>query len=387
MFKRFQNWLANNRHFLFSRYTKDSTETQEPERTLVELPSEIREKLTNQIEDLPIALGDREAIVSELEEAFELWRDNPESTNNSLVVLSSPVTAVSRILTESLADWAEQKQIPVRLLPLKARPEIADTIESKLKHYLEEEFVEEAIGTHQPEIVVLPNLSWCFLRSLEGLAGIEYLQSRLYDGFPDRFWIIGTGQVSWEYLNSVSNIEAYCGDVFTLPALTTEQLQAWFEPITDELQIAFDDPNIDRRILEGDKDNKTHYFERLADISNGVSIVAVQAFLKSIRYQEADEERGLKQSIIARVPQLPKLPELESAEQYLLYSLLLHGDLTISALAESLGDDKSEVQARVQVLRHQGVIEQRGKVIKINPVHYPNVKRELASNNFVIDKH
>ena len=394
MFKRFRNWLANNRHFLFSRYTKDSQETQEPERTLIQLPPQIRQQLVERIENLPINPYNRQAIAEKLDEVFDLWRDNPESTNNSLVILSSPVTGVSRILTEALEDWAEQKQIPIRLLPLKARPEIADTIESKLKHYLEEEFVEEAVGdpegyaerNRQLEIVVLPNLSWCFLRSIEGLTAIEYLQSRLCDGFPDRFWVVGAGQVAWEYLNSVTQLEAYCAEVFTLPELTPEQLRSWLEPIIDELNITFDDPEIDRQILQGDKDNQTHYFESLSDVSNGVSTVAIQAFLKSIRYEEANPELGADSAIIAKVPQLPELPDLESADLYILYSLLLHGDLTISALAESLGDDRAEVQARVQALRHQGIIEQRKKVIKINPIHYPNVKRELANNNFVIDK-
>ncbi len=399
MFKQFRNWLANNRRFLFSRYTKDSQETQEPERSLIELPQEIRAKLIERSEALPSNPGDQKAIADKLNEAFELWRANPENANNSIVIISSPVTAVSRILAETLENWAEQKQIPIRLMPLKARPDHVDMIKSKLKHYLEPELVEEDAETHQSEVVVIPNLSWCFLRSLDGLEGIDYLQSRLFDSFKDRFWIIGGGQVGWKYLNSVCNIEAYCGEVFTLPALNSEQLQEWFDPIVNDLDITFDSPRIDQKILDGDKDNKTNYFNRLADISNGVSTVAVQGFLKSIRYQETEAEQRLpdkleayelqkspQKIIVAQIPKLPELPELEPADRYLLYSLLLHGDLTISALAESLGDLQAEVQARVQVLRHQGVVEQRGKMIKINPIHYPNIKKELTSNNFVIDQ-
>lgn len=384
MLEGFKDWLANSRRFLFKRYTKDSIETQEPERNLIQLPPEIRRKLVDRVAKLPINPGDREAISTKLDEVYETWKANPVSTNNSMVVLSSPVTSVSRILSETLSSWAEQKQISFRPLPLKARPEIADTIKSKLQHYLEEEFVEEAIADRQSEVVVMPNLSWCFLRSWQGLEGIEYLQSRLHDGFQDRFWIIGAGQVSWEYLNSVSNIEAYCKEAFTLPALSAEQLADWLQPIIEELNITFADPELNRQILDNDKDNRTHYFECLADISQGVSNVAVQAFLKSIHYEEDEEQRN--PTIVAQTPQLPELPELDSSEQYLLYSILLHGDLTISALAESLGDGESEVQAKVQALRHQGVVEQRGKIVKINPIHYPNVKRELANNNFVINK-
>lgn len=52
MFQQFRDWLSNNRHFLFSRYTKDARETQEPELTLIELPKEIRCLLIDRIENL-----------------------------------------------------------------------------------------------------------------------------------------------------------------------------------------------------------------------------------------------------------------------------------------------------------------------------------------------
>ena len=36
------------------------------------------------------------------------------------------------------------------------------------------------------------------------------------------------------------------------------------------------------------------------------------------------------------------------------------------------------------MLRREGIIEQREQVLKINPVHYPALKQELANNNFII---
>ena len=224
------------------------------------------------------------------------------------------------------------------------------------------------------------------------LDGIEYIQSLLCNGSKNRFWIIGAGQVGWQYLNSVCGIEAYCGEVFMLPAIESEDLESWFEPIVKDLNLTFDEPRFDKQILEGNVDNKTSYFDHLADISKGVATLAVQAFLKSVHYKEVDseEEKDTEQSskkvLIATTPNLPSIPDLDSADQYLLYSLLLHGDLTISELAKSLGDLESEVQGRVQLLRREGVIEQQNKVIKINPIHYPRIKQELAGNNFIITR-
>ncbi len=399
--KSFGNWLSDQRNFIFSRYTKDKKETQEPEKTLVQLPPEVRKKLVEDIESLPSNPADKKAIADALDEAFERWQANPNNSNNSIVILSSPVAAVSRILSDTLEDWTKQKQIPMKLLPMTARPIAADQIKSKLEHYLKEQQSEnDDSEEQQPEVIVIPNLSWCFLRSLEGLEGIEYLQSLLCDGSENRFWIIGGGQVGWEYLNSVCNLEAYCGKVMTLPEIEPEEFQDWLESIVKDLDLTFDKPGIDKQLLESNKDNQTNYFDRLADISEGVSTLAVQAFLKSIHYEKVDRqeefpknvepdvrEKLSKDIVVAQFPNLPELPDLDSADQYLLYSLLLHGDLTISSLAESLGDDPSQVQSRVLVLRNQGVVEQQKKVIKINPIHYPNIKRELASNNFIVNKY
>ena len=389
-----KNWWKD-REFVFSRYSKDAQETQEPERSLLQLPDAARQKLVKGVENLPSNPADKEVIISTLNEAFEQWQNSPSNTNNSIVVLSSPIATVSRILTETLKEWSKQKQVSINLLPLKARPAQIETIESKLKHYFEQQS-DSKDSDEQIEVAVIPNLGWCFLRSLEGLKGIEYLQTQLFKNDKKRFWIIGGGQVGWQYLNSVCAIKAYCGKVFTLPKIEPEKFAHWFEPIVQELEINFDDPDIDRKLLEGDKDNKTNYYEKLADISEGVSTVALQGFLKSIRYEKVDDNddnddnddkiSSEPKKLVAQVPKLPELPELESVDQYILYSLLLHGDLTISALAESLGDAEAEVQARVQLLRQEGVVEEKNKILKINPIHYPKIKRELAGNNFIINE-
>ena len=387
---KFREWISQQRNFIFARYTKDAKETQEPERSLIALPTPIRKKLVGLVEEIPSNPADKEAIAAVIEESYTIWREDPNNADNSVVILSSPVTAVSRILSETLEEWTAQKQLPLKLLSLTARPYAVETIKSKLEHELKSKVSDD--GDEPLEVVLIPNLSWCFLRSLDGLDGIEYLQSLLCNGSKNRFWIIGAGQVGWEYLHSVCAIEAYCGKVFVLPPIEPEKMQSWFDPIVDELGITFDEPRIDKQIFEGATDNKEGYFKHLADISKGVGTVAVQVFLKSICYEEAEEIEGIKiehedaKQIVAQTPRLPELPEFESADQYLLYSLLMHGDLTVSALSESLGDMESEVQAQVQILRKEGIIEQKGQVLKINPIHYPKVRRELAANNFIINR-
>jgi hypothetical protein len=384
LFNRFQTWLVDNRKTLLSRFTTDEQETPEPEKSLIELPSFLASKLIAAVDELPTDNPDMEAIESTLNEAFEKWRSNPQVADNSVVILSSPVTTVSRILTESLQDWASEREIPLRPLQWIGRPE-TQNIKTKLQQQLGRGLV---TTSKQSEVVVITNLSWCFLRCVDGLEGIDYLQDVLLQD-DSRFWVIGAGKVGWEYLDHVSHFKAYCGEYLELPRLTGEQLQAWLEPIVSKFKINFAKPNIEfPNNNEEDESYQSKYFEKLADISEGVNTVAAQVFLSSIRYEAEDPdnpERDKTEGILeAQNPELPNLPRLSAEEHYIIYSLLLHGDLTLSALSESLGDEKTLVKGQIQRLRRKGVVEQKHEILTINPIHYPRLKSELANNNFII---
>jgi hypothetical protein len=384
LFNRFQTWLVDNRKTLLSRFTTDEQETPEPEKSLIELPSSLASKLIAAVDELPTDNPDMEAIESTLNEAFEKWRSNPQVADNSVVILSSPVTTVSRILTESLQDWASEREIPLRPLQWIGRPE-TQNIKTKLQQQLGRGLV---TTSKQSEVVVITNLSWCFLRCVDGLEGIDYLQDVLLQD-DSRFWVIGAGKVGWEYLDHVSHFKAYCGEYLELPRLTGEQLQAWLEPIVSKFKINFAKPNIEfPNNNEEDESYQSKYFEKLADISEGVNTVAAQVFLSSIRYEAEDpdnpESEKTEAILEAQNPELPNLPRLSAEEHYIIYSLLLHGDLTLSALSESLGDEKTLVKGQIQRLRRKGVVEQKHEILTINPIHYPRLKSELANNNFII---
>ncbi len=385
LFNRFETWLLDNRKTLLSRFSTDEQETPEPEKTLIELPSALASKLIAAVDELPTDNPDMEAIQSKLNEAFEKWRSNPQAADNSVVILSSPVTTVSRTLNESLTDWASEREIPLRPLQWIGRPEKAEDIPTKLQQQLGKGML--TTDSQQQEVVVISNLSWCFLRCVDGLEGIDYLQDVLLQD-ASRFWVIGGGKVGWEYLNHVSHFKAYCGEHLELPRLTGEQLQEWFEPIVSEFKINFAKPNIEFSNSEENETNQSRYFRKLADLSEGVNTVAVQIFLSSIRYQERDsdsEESYKNEEILeAQNPELPNLPRLNADEHYILYSLLLHGDLSLSTLSDSLGDEKTLVKGQVRMLRRKGLIQQKRGILTINPIHYPRLKSELANNNFII---
>ena len=386
IFQQFRTWLRGTRSFWFSWFTKDEGELQPPEKSLIEIPLSMREKLVAAIQHLPINSAEQQAIESALDEALENWLVHPENADNSIIFLSSPVSSVSRILTESLGYWSQKQAVSLKILPWNSRPQAPEEIEPQLRENIASE--SEILKS---EVIVIPNLNWCFLRCVEGLDGIDYLQDLLLQN-RSRFWIIASGQVAWQYLKSVCSLQAYCPRTMTLAKLDGEELQTWLKPIVEELEITFAPPDLDSQLFDKDQSHQKQYFNKLADISEGVSTVAVQVFLNSIAYQPPDEQEEQEKTesasgtLEAQTPKLPSLPPLEQQDYYLLFSLLLHGDIiTSSTLAKSLGDEQHKVQDRVQILRRKGIIEQRNQVLKINPIYYPKLKRELANNNFIID--
>ncbi len=430
-----------------ARFEKDEAYSSQIGEALVNLPIDIAEQLTQLTKELPSHPFNQQRIQEAVTTAVEQWQESPDSVSNSLIILSSPVTAVARILTDSLADWTEQQSLAIHFLDWVERPPAAEKIQLKMS---------ETLGKDGPEckeknIAVIPNLSWCFLRSSEGLDGIDYLRDHLLSDHT-QFWIIGSGQVSWQYLNSVLKLQAYGSEVIKLPTLSGEQLQDWLMQIVDQLDIQFDDVSIQERLQEvgtessrslfktltalfeelntsakslfrgvkkeiltsepnritddTDENLKASYFERLSDLSEGVSTTALQLFIKSIHIEKLSkeaiedinkdtgkiedlldpDETPPKHRLVARTPRLPNLPELEQNDLYILYSLLMHGDLTLDALSESVGEEQPIINNYIQVLRRAGLIEQQGEVLQVNPIHYPRLKKQLTGENFIVRK-
>ncbi len=447
----FKQWLMDERYFRSAWFAKDPQMKPAPEEALSQLPAEMTEELVDLANDLPTHPDIQKAVVEAVEGAIAQWEENPQTSINSMVILGEPVSSVSRIMADALQQLRDKRGdlLPTRLLSWIERPADVKTIQQQVKEALQLEQDPDAYETaedeHPPKLMLIPNLCWCFLRSADGLDGLDYLQD-LLPRDRHQFWLLGSGVVGWEYLSSTLKFHAYCGDTVHLPSLSGEQLQSWLSPMVEKFDIQFpatalhkrlQDPkrllhmdlDIDKPVealaevtqevratvkstvkssvqavkesvtdgVSDDKDSpERNYFQHLADIAQGSSIVALQIFIKSLRYRVYDaESQSIKTEpqmtesdspeLVATVPKLPPLPDLSQSDMYLLYSLLLHGDMTVRALAKSLGDAPQVVNNQVQMLRKSGLIEQRGKVLKTNPAHYPRLKKELNKNNFIVN--
>lgn len=368
----------------------------EPIEELVDAPPGILNSLGERVTKLSTPKTYQTTIREALVQALQNWQGNPEVESNSLVILGRPVEDIGPILKASLHE--EFPGCDVRFfLGGYQRPPEPLTVPQHLKRELEPNddapsevttpVTQTDLDNQVPTVMVVSSLEQCFLRCIQGWEGIEYLQT-LSTKDTSRFWVFGCNHWAWSFLERVCQVSAYLEQVIALPQLSGTELKDWLMPLLDaDLETQSAGPLV--QIAEtGDG-----YWNSLANISNGIASTAVQVWLKSLqmRAEVLTEDGAIADGaalieLVSAKPSLPGLMSLEAMDRYLLHSLLIHREMTRSHLAISLGEAERNIRSRLQVLRREGIVRQRGRRFSVHPAYYPRLYSELGNNNFLIGK-
>lgn len=395
--EKIKTWLPKAQAEIEARANELEAKFKEPERS-VALDRETFGDLENKIKCLPNPSTYRTAVESDLTEALGRWQ-REENVINSLVVLSSPVEPIELILKQTLAESKSFELPRIKWLPWWVRPQDNTSICDRLQQAIalfQENASQDSDRPQERELVVIPNLSWCFLRCVDGLEGIERLQDLVFQD-SSRFWLIGCNYWAWQYLDRVCHVSAYFDRAISLPSLKESELKAWLAPISASLDL---DRGGDRSEEQSEtSENWTckaerQYFERLVEISDGISSVAARLWLHSLYLTEPEEAeesldgdraepRGqMWEAIGQKRPDLPDLPALSQDDRYLLFSLCLHGSMALSDLALSLGEKENKIKSQVQLLRRRRIIELDKGLFRLNPAYYLQLRKDLDDNKF-----
>lgn len=355
------------------------------------LPADMALNLSQALINLP-SHASGETAVDALNTALVQWRENINAPN-SLVILGAPVMPLSRILSDTIGISKEENILQVRTVQWEARPHEYANIQNYLKNEINSELIipeKEDISDTQERLearnslVVISRLDWCFLRCIGGFEGIEFIRNIVF-AEQSCFWLIGCNTWAWQYLDFIYQVSAYLGSAVSLPNLSGEELQEWLKPVVEGANVEFGD---DGGSEDGVSQERELYFEQLAGVSQGMTSVAAALWLRSLRYEAPvpDADGATTPKLKLDKPNLPDLPNLLSQDHYLLYSLLLHGGMSLAHLAASMGKSISAVKPRVQFLLQSGVIEREQNLLGVNPAHYPKLKIILDTNNFLVGK-
>lgn len=395
-----KSWFATNQN-------NSDSEEKSP---FVEVPRALVNKLNQKIDNLSSPEGYHKAIRDELTQRIADWQNNLDASN-SLVILGNPVENIAQIINDSISEWQNPANLKI-ITPfsLHQRPSPITNIKKEIKQAFK---ISADLTVKQPEnqqeseekqedldqrisLIVIPNLDQCFLRAIGGWESIIFLRNIVVDN-PQCFWLMGCNHWAWNFLDFVSQVKAYFGEGFPLPNLTAEELSDWLEdlvPTTVEIQF-WENLNLsqDNNSDLSEEERRQNYWYDLAMESHGVSSIAVNLWLQSLRLareimemeNEDINDLNIEKLDFRQVkPCLPMLPSLSSTERYLLHAVLIHGRINRAHLALTLGESEGQIEAKIQNLLRLGILQKRLGALVVQPAYYPQVKNELANNNFFV---
>jgi hypothetical protein len=233
-------------------------------------------------------------------------------------------------------------------------------------------------------LIIIPALDHCSLRCIGGWEGVDFLRNVITQ-HQNCFWVIGSSHWAWNFLDFVSQISAYFYQITPLPQLDGEALKQWLNPLVET--------TVKSDVVDNPEDTENlsaAYWQALASQSAGVSSIAAHLWLNSLRIADdrPPEEINLAEetdlALRQTKPTLPSLPSLTGSDRYLIHSLLIHGEMTATHLALSLGEAESQILGPIQSLLRQGIFLDHHSILSIHPAHYIRLKTELTSNNFFV---
>jgi hypothetical protein len=354
------------------------------------------------LQTLPLPDTYLATVADRIAQAITAWQKNLDAPN-SLVLLGSPVDDTAAVLTAALTSIdpeanpdvdpeRAQRWQTLRPLDWMARPADPMSIKAQLVKALERlSETDEDDGEDHPNdlsrrltVIVLPPLEQCFLRCIGGWQGVEWLRDTA-GAQRNYFWLIPCNAWAWAFLTRVCQVDAYLDQTADLPHLDRDGLCDWLTPIGETLA------NSPAEDLSSSVLGKISW-SNFAEMSEDSPEIARLLWLRSLRLQAADlpeQPQPLKPDDVLPVPlyqvqpTLPSLPDLEALDYHLVHALMMHGVTPRSQLALSLGQPESIVHVRGQTLRQAGVLRLSRQGLSIQPIHYPRLASEFASNNFL----
>ncbi|MEL7034559.1 MAG: hypothetical protein AAFO04_02905 [Cyanobacteria bacterium J06592_8] len=358
-------------------------------KNFISLSLEERADYDQKIESLPLPEIYKNAIQAKISEVLYPWI-NQKNTDNCLFILFSPIEPIQPLFEEILKQL-EESGLPQKSLNWEVRPEELSGLKSQLQSQINS--FDESQNDHSQSLVIIPDLSLCFLRSTQGLDAVEYLLDQILKN-RSRFWIIGCNQWAWKYFDCIYQVSGCFQETFCLPRLNAIELKKWLAPIYEDMELEFDvQKDQEENPLEEEPEEEKEwtskkekrYFERLVNLSEGLSQAAAHLWLDSLQYiQSSDSEVQEEKHLILKRVLLPKLPEIDKDERYLLASIGLHREISLSALALSLGEEELTIIIQLQRLLKTGIIGLRNEQLYLTPAYYSRLKRDLMDNRILL---
>jgi len=244
----------------------------------------------------------------------------------------------------------------------------------------------------EKKVVFLEGLQNLFLRHINGFEALDALWLILSETKEQIFWVITCSRYAWDFLTKAESLEANFAYTLDVDQLGSEDIETLILNRHEKTgyKLIFDS-NENLRKSRGYKkriDNdeelqnylKEQYFEKLADIAEGNSSIAIIFWIRSIAKIE-------DKSVYIEPKQIASLDMIEKPTADVLFalaSLILHDSLKVQDLSRSLNMRLSDARVLLKRLQSRGVLmtDENGNY-SINRLIYRQSLRALKERNII----
>lgn len=274
---------------------------------------------------------------------------------------------------------------------------------------------------NKAERLILPHLEQCYLRHHNGLDLIRRLLDWLWQAeIP---CLIVSNSWAWAYLKRVHHLDALCHQPLTLAPLDAYALDQWFFTLANRdrpKQFIFRQEKDGHRVLRYTAANRpasttpparsiakenhpqerpSEFIRYLAARSRGISGVAWAIWRHTLQIaadedteqdvqEKAADDNGVTIWVTAwEELALPTLPSgLDSAEAFVLHSLLLHHELHEEILPLLLPCSAAVTMQAIKRLRASGIVHVEAHRYQVTPLAYAAARAYLRSEGYLVDE-
>lgn len=351
------------------------------------LPLKLINRLNDKLLGLPIQNYYQQFILENIISYTDKWlKDSESSLKNCLVINDNPVGNFGNVVSRIFENIDQFSSYPESYYLFNS---IINQEDRKIKlNYFQEE-LSKVKNRKEKTVVIIPDLSDYFLRTVQGLEILEKLLNFI-DEDSEKLWLIGCNHWLWLFLTKIYRWDAYVQKSWNFPKLSQEDLQNLLEPVLNLLEFNWEDLQNFSLNLSNQNENqvvkidnlKDKYFQTINNLSEGCLSIASQLCFSSLFYI-TDEDNPVSY-LKLNYPSFPNFPSISQEDRYLLFALGLHHCLNKYDLALILGDDPIFLTSQIECLINAKLMIFMGNNLILNPIYFYQLNQDLKDNHFLV---
>lgn len=345
--------------------------------------------------------------------ASEIERDSYINTHNNLLNIENTIASWQEGFASNVAVVGEKgsgKSTFLRLVEEELVEEDSYVINVKetlwkvdqmltligkslqLDDFSKPEAVIRGIQNKEKQMVIyLENLQNLYLRNINGFQALEALWLIMSETKHQVFWAVSCSRYAWQFLNKANNIDTHFTHVVSVDGLNTGELKSMIlkrhRKSGYELEYEPDEATRKsrayRKRLDDPKELQNYleevYFDRLSDMAEGNSSIAIIFWLRSIKSVEGNKITilPLQAAVIEGMDVLT--PEV----LFVLASVIMHDTLSVNDLTRLMHFSFMESRVILTKLRSRGILLEQNNSYQLNQLVYRQMLRLLKSRNII----